>query len=139
MAITQHVNDIPIEYKIWDVLFRHPLPPAITYKGQRYNIVLYGDNNSLPGVTIGNIRYVVQNPTLTSPWAEMARSGAKIIWIMNIQPDAPIKWLARVVNGQVHRAIKRQGQNGRSFTDWVEITWGTLRSSAQHYEPPPNL
>lgn len=52
----------------------------------------------LYSISTPNFLYIEQNPNKRgSKWAERARSGDKIIWVI----QKPNKYVARVVNGEV--------------------------------------
>lgn len=49
-------------------------------------------------VDLSGYRYITQNPNKNSKWAELARRGHKIMWVINLNTNA---WLYRVVDNQV--------------------------------------
>jgi len=49
------------------------------------------------GMDVGNWRFVEQNPNTKSRWAERARNGEKIMWVIHKPTN---KYAARVVEGR---------------------------------------
>ena len=61
--------------------------------------------SKLLSVTIGPLFFVEQNPKKSSKWAEMAREGRQIMWVMRGR-----SYLARVMDGKF-LDLKRKPQN----------------------------
>ena len=53
------------------------------------------------GVTIGHYSMITQNPTKRSGWAEQARRGAKIVWVIYRPPGKLDRYVGRVHEGVV--------------------------------------
>jgi len=61
--------------------------------------------SKLLSVTIGPLFFVEQNPKKSSKWAEMAREGHQIMWVMRGR-----SYLARVMDGKF-LDLKRKDKN----------------------------
>jgi len=46
----------------------------------------------------GGLRFLTQNPTTPSKWAQMARKGQKIVWVIHQSTN---RWVARIINGKL--------------------------------------
>jgi hypothetical protein len=65
--------------KVFKALFEGK--EEVKVNGQSYPIKTYSPSG-VKHVDISNYRYLEQNPTKNSHWAEKARKGHKIMWIL---------------------------------------------------------
>ncbi len=54
-------------------------------------------NGACKGIDVAGFRFITQNPNTSSKFAQMARSGQKISWVIHLQTN---KWMVRVVDGK---------------------------------------
>ena len=67
---------------------------AVEIDGETYSVERTSKSNLL-SVRIDPLFFVEQNPTKSSKWAEMAREGHQIMWVMRGR-----SYLARVMDGK---------------------------------------
>lgn len=51
---------------------------------------------------VGNLLFIEQNPRKKSEWAEKARKGAKILWVIDTRKN---RYLYRIVDGKLTKLI----------------------------------
>jgi hypothetical protein len=66
-------------------------------------------SGTVRGFDIEGWRWIEQNPQTGSYYAEQAKAGKKIVWIINIETK---EWKALIIDGKMHHKV-----NGR----WEEI------------------
>ncbi|MHA2378551.1 MAG: hypothetical protein ACXADO_10510 [Candidatus Thorarchaeota archaeon] len=78
--------------KIYDAIFGGQ--DSVEIDGETHPIEK-SSQSKLLSVTIGPLFFVEQNPTKSSKWAEMAKKGHQIMWVMRGR-----SYLARVMDGK---------------------------------------
>jgi len=69
----------------------------VVYKGKKFPL---GKLKGLRRYDVGNLLFIEQNPRKTTEWAERARKGAKIMWVIDTKFN---RYLARVEDGKITR------------------------------------
>lgn len=92
MLVSNNPKDLPI--LIWKLFFAGE---RIIYKGQelKFHRVLNGE---IKKIQVGDYIYLEQNPKKGSRFGQMARQGAKILWIIHAPTN---QWVKRVIDQKV--------------------------------------
>ena len=75
----------------------------VFYKGQRFPLKKLG---GLRRFDVGNLLFIEQNPKKKTEWADRARKGAKIMWIIDTKFN---RYLVRVEDGKITN-LKRSSE-----------------------------
>ena len=67
----------------------------VVFEGKEFSLKT---RNNLRQYQTRGLLFIEQNPKKTTKWAEMARNGAKIMWIISLTDN---KYLYQVINGRV--------------------------------------